>query len=311
MKRSVRGVAAWMAIAAMLLGGTVSAQEKTALTTEREKVSYAIGLDVGHSFEPVAPFIDLAAFERAVKNSFDGGKPLITQEEAQAADQALRINLAVTQGQQIPGMPPGSQPPAVAKDKVGLMLGGFAVGPSLEPLKNDIDLPVLMQAVRTVLSKSGTPLMNPSESQMVMEGFMSRRQMESAQRNRQEGLAWLAENKTKKGVITTASGLQYMVLREGNGARPMPSSRVRVNYVGKLKDGTTFDSSYDRGQPAEFSLQQVIAGWTEGVALMPVGAKYRFWIPSELAYGKNGAPGGKIGPDAALTFDVELMGILQ
>ena len=102
-----------------------------------------------------------------------------------------------------------------------------------------------------------------------------------------------------------------MVLREGNGARPLPSSRVRVNYVGKLLNGNTFDSSYDRGQPAEFSLTQVIPGWTEGVALMPIGAKYRFWIPSDLAYGPSGAPGGSIPPDATLTFDVELMGILQ
>lgn len=311
MKRSVRGVAAWMAITAMWLGGNVSAQEKTTLVSERDKVSYAIGLDVGRSFEPIANFIDLAAFERAVKNSFDGGQPLISQQDAQAADEALRVNLAVSQGQQLPGMPPGSKPPAVAKDKVGLMLGGFAVGPSLAPLKQDIDLPVMMQAIRTVLGKSGQPLMSNVESQTVMEGFMARRQSQAGQRNRDEGIKFMAANKAKKGVITTASGLQYMVLREGNGQRPMPSSRVRVNYVGTLLDGTKFDSSYDRGQPAEFSLQQVIPGWTEGVALMPVGAKYRFWIPGDLAYGKSGAPGGQIGPDATLTFDVELMGILQ
>lgn len=311
MKRSVRGIAAWVAISVSMLGGSVSAQEKTALTSEREKVSYAIGLDVGQSFEPVAAFLDVAAFERAVKNVFDGGKPLITEEEAKATDQALRVNIAAAQGQQLPGMPPGSKPPAVDKAKVGLMLGGFAVGPSLAPLKSDIDLPVLIQAMRTVLGKSGTPLMTPADAQATMQAFMTRRQGETAQRNRAEGIKFLAENKAKKGVLSTPSGLQYMVLREGNGARPTPSSRVRVNYVGTLLDGTKFDSSYDRGQPAEFGLNQVIAGWTEGVSLMPVGAKYRFWIPSELGYGKDGAPGGTIGPDATLTFDVELMGILQ
>lgn len=311
MKRSVRGIAAWVAITAIMLGGNVSAQDKTTLVSEREKISYAIGLDVGSSFEPIAPFLDLAAFERAIKNSLDGGKPLITEADAQATDQALRVALAASQGQQMPGMPPGSKPPAVAKDKVGLMLGGFAVGPSLAPLKQEIEVPVLMQAIRTVLNKSSERLMSQQESQAVLEGFMARRQSQAGQRNREEGNAFMAKNKTQKGVITTASGLQYMVLREGNGQRPLPSSRVRVNYVGKLLDGTEFDSSYSRGQPAEFGLQQVIAGWTEGVSLMPVGAKYRFWIPGDLAYGKSGAPGGQIGPDATLTFDVELMGVLQ
>ena len=109
--------------------------------------------------------------------------------------------------------------------------------------------------------------------------------------------------------LTTPSGLQYMVLREGSGPRPLPSDTVRVNYEGKLLDGTVFDSSYQRGEPAQFGLNQVIPGWTEGVGLMPVGAKYRFWIPSQLAYGSNGAPGGMIGPEATLTFDVELLGI--
>ncbi|MGS1078924.1 FKBP-type peptidyl-prolyl cis-trans isomerase N-terminal domain-containing protein [Pseudoxanthomonas beigongshangi] len=311
MKRSVRGFAACLAITFSMLGGSVSAQEKTALANEREKVSYSVGLDLGQSFEPIAKFIDLASFERAMKNAMDGGKPLISQEEAQATDQALRINLAASQGQQIPGMPPGSPPPAVAKDKVGLMLGSYMVGPSLAPLKQDLDLAVVMQAMRTALDKSAKPLLTAEEAKATMEAFMIRRQSESAQRNRAEGSKFLAENKVKKGVITTPSGLQYMVLREGNGARPTPSSRVRVNYAGALLDGTVFDSSYDRGQPAEFGLNQVIPGWTEGVSLMPVGAKYRFWIPGDLAYGKDGAPGGKIGPDATLTFDVELMGILQ
>src|SRR3546814_1489962 len=109
-------------------------------------------------------------------------------------------------------------------------------------------------------------------------------------------------------LFTTPSGLQYMVLRQGAGPRPKPSDRVRVNYRGTLLDGTVFDSSEQHGGAAEFGLNQVIAGWTEGVSMMPVGAKYRFWIPSELAYGKQGNPA--IEPNTTLVFDVELLAIL-
>jgi FKBP-type peptidyl-prolyl cis-trans isomerase FkpA len=311
MKRSGRGVAALVAITLSMLGGNLSAQEKTALVSERDKVSYAVGVDVASSFEPVGPFIDLAAFEKALTQSFAGGQPLLTENEARETDQALRVNIAASQGQPVPGMPPGSTPPPVDKTKVGQMLGGYVVGQALAPMKDDIDVAVLMQGMRTVLSKSGTPLLTAEQAQAEMQAFMTKRQGQAGARNREEGNRFLAENKGKKGVITTATGLQYMVLREGNGQRPQPSSRVRVNYVGTLLNGTKFDSSYDRGQPADFGLNQVIPGWTEGVALMPVGAKYRFWIPSDLAYGANGAPGGVIGPDATLTFDVELMSILQ
>ena len=315
MKRSIRGVAALVAATLAMMGGNVLAQNndqaaKTALVSERDKVSYAVGLDVGKSFQPVADFIDLAAFERSIRNVFDGGKPLMTEAEAKATDESLRMNLAVRQGAPVPGMAPGTQPPAVDKGKVGTMLGSFAVGPSLVPLKSEIDLGTLMQALRTSLAK-GQPLLSEQEAMATMQAYMTKKQGMAGQKNREEGAAFLSKNKTQPGVITTASGLQYTVLRPGNGARPTPTSKVRVNYEGKLLDGTVFDSSYQRGQPAEFGLNQVIAGWTEGVALMPVGSKYRFWIPSNLAYGASGTQGGPIGPDATLTFDVELMGILQ
>ena len=315
MKRSIRGVAALVAATLAMMGGNVLAQNndqagKTALVSERDKVSYAVGLDVGKSFQPVADFIDLAAFERSIRNVFDGGKPLMTEEEAKATDESLRKNLAVRQGAPVPGMAPGTQPPAVDKGKVGTMLGSFAVGPSLAPLKGEIDLGTLMQAVRTSLA-NGKPLLSEQEAMATMQAYMTKKQGMAGQKNREEGAAFLSKNKTQPGVITTPSGLQYTVLRPGNGARPTPTSKVRENYEGKLLDGTVFDSSYQRGQPAEFGLNQVIAGWTEGVALMPVGSKYRFWIPSNLAYGASGTQGGPIGPDATLTFDVELMGILQ
>ena len=124
--------------------------------------------------------------------------------------------------------------------------------------------------------------------------------------NKLEGEAFLAENSTKDGVITTASGLQYLVLTEGEGPSPSASTSVTVHYKGTTLDGKEFDSSYSRNAPATFPLNRVIAGWTEGVQLMNVGAKYRFFIPSDLAYGKRGA-GGDIPANATLIFEVELL----
>lgn len=119
---------------------------------------------------------------------------------------------------------------------------------------------------------------------------------------------FLAHNAREKGVITTASGLQYKILTEGTGPRPAAEDVVQVHYEGRLRDGTVFDSSYQRGEPVAFPLSQVIPGWTEGVQLMPVGSKFHFWIPPELGYGAEGA-GGVIPPNAVLEFDIELLAI--
>lgn len=127
-----------------------------------------------------------------------------------------------------------------------------------------------------------------------------------AQSALEKGRQFLQENGTKEGVITTPSGLQYKVLRPGSGKQPKATDVVEVHYEGRLIEGTIFDSSYARGETIEFPLDGVIAGWTEGVALMKEGAKYQLYIPSELAYGEDGA-GGDIGPDETLIFDVELI----
>ena len=124
-----------------------------------------------------------------------------------------------------------------------------------------------------------------------------------------EGEEFLAENAKKEGVITTESGLQYIIMKEGTGKKPTETSNVTVHYHGTTPDGTVFDSSVERGEPATFNLNQVIKGWTEGVALMKEGAKYKFFIPQELAYGANPRPGGPIKPYMPLIFEVELISI--
>ncbi|GHA71640.1 FKBP-type peptidyl-prolyl cis-trans isomerase N-terminal domain-containing protein [Cognatilysobacter bugurensis] len=297
--------------------GVVNPETKTMLSNDREKVSYAIGLDVGNSLKPIGPDLDVAALEQAMRHVFGGGKPTMSQQEAQATDQALRARIAAREGKAVPGSAPGAAAPAVDKSKVGTLIGSYMVGPSLTPIKDEVDLAVFLKGLRAAMSGE-TPALSEEEARTVLTAFGQRMQTKmqaqasaTGERNRAEGAVFLAKNKETKGVFTTPSGLQYMVLRQGAGERPKPGSRVRVNYEGKLLNDTVFDSSYERGEPAEFALNQVIPGWTEGVGMMPVGAKYRFWIPGDLAYGAKGTPGGPIGPNATLVFDVELMDILD
>jgi len=140
---------------------------------------------------------------------------------------------------------------------------------------------------------------------MKLQEKMMAKTQESAESNLAEGQKFLETNKTRQGVVTTASGLQYEVLTKGNGASPTAIDTVTVHYVGTLLDGTEFDSSLKRGEPATFQLGQVIRGWTEGLQLMKVGDKFKFYIPSELAYGPDG--GEPIGPNSTLIFEVELL----
>ena len=287
-------------------------QREPALSGERDKVSYMVGMDVARSIAPAGPDIDLAAFERALRNAFDGGKPMLAEAEIKSVAQALMQRIAARGGK----APAGAATPQVARDKVGYLVGGD-VGRSLAPIKHELDIRVLMQALETGL-RNGKPLLAEAEANAIRAAFSQRVQARlqaqataAADKNRVQGAAFLAKNKTVKGVFATPTGLQYMVLRQGAGARPKASDQVRVNYQGSLLDGTVFDSSYANGQPVEFMLNQVIPGWTEGLGLMPVGSKYRFWIPGDLAYGAQGTPGGPIGPNSTLVFDVELMGILN
>ena len=202
-----------------------------------------------------------------------------------------------------------------AKDKQSYSIG-FDMGSSIKKNGIDVDPNILTKAIKDSLS-GGKPLMTEQEMREAIGALqkdMAAKQQEKVkmmgEKNKKEGEAFLAENKKKEGVTTLPSGLQYVILAEGTGKQPKATDTVTVQYRGTLIDGTEFDSSYKRGQPATFTLNQVIKGWTEGVQLMKEGGKIRLFVPSELAYGDRGA-GAQIGPNAALVFEVELLSVGQ
>ncbi|MDD6836610.1 MAG: FKBP-type peptidyl-prolyl cis-trans isomerase, partial [bacterium] len=143
--------------------------------------------------------------------------------------------------------------------------------------------------IQAIKGDSAAMKMTPETAQQYLQTYFVEASAKEAAQNKEAGEKFLAENKTKEGVITTESGLQYKVEKEGTGEKPTAADRVKVHYTGTLLDGTKFDSSVDRGEPAEFGVSQVIRGWTEGLQIMPAGSKYIFWIPSDLAYGERGA----------------------
>lgn len=306
----VRGLSALLLAVMLACAGNAVAQDKVSLDTERDRISYMVGVDVSRSLAAFQPDIDLATFERSLRHAIAGGEPLLTPAESAVLQPALQQRAAARNGGRIPGMAPGSMPPEVDSAKIGLMLGGD-VGRSLVQLSDQLDPAVVMQALRTAFA-GGAPLLSQPQMEETSRLLGERMQAKAAlvgEENRKAGADFLAANRTAKGVFTTGSGLQYQVVRQGSGNRPMATDTVRVQYQGALLDGTVFDSSYQRGTPAEFALRDVIAGWTEGLTLMSAGAKYRFWIPSELGYGGRGSP-PIIGPNATLVFDVELLDIL-
>jgi FKBP-type peptidyl-prolyl cis-trans isomerase FklB len=216
--------------------GSTVAKKSVVLTlkTQKDKASYAIGLNIGKSMHKDSVDVDTSILLRGLKDGLAGSKPLLTDDEARAAMVTLQTDLRKKQ-----------------------------------------------------------------EEKILVQG----------EANKKEGEAFLAENKTKDGVVTLPSGLQYKILKEGTGPKPTAADTVVCNYKGTLLDNTEFDSSYKRGQPATFPVGGVIKGWTEALQLMPVGSKWQLFIPSELGYGARGGPGGGIGPNATLVFEVELMSI--
>lgn len=191
---------------------------------------------------------------------------------------------------------------------------GLNFGRNLSRQGADFDLDKVMAGLRDGIEGNEAWLddeeIRTSMQQMQKQWMEAKRKQreELGMKNKEEGAAFLAENGQRDGVLTTESGLQYEILVTGDGDVPTAEDRVEVHYTGKLLDGTVFDSSHDRGQPAKFGVTRVIKGWTEALQMMPVGSKWKLYIPSDLAYAERGA-GANIGPNATLTFEVELLGI--
>jgi FKBP-type peptidyl-prolyl cis-trans isomerase FklB len=195
------------------------------------------------------------------------------------------------------------------KQKLSYSMGIF-FGQTVIRQEMEIDIPSFMQAVEDVLNKSEKKL-SDDEMQKIINAYQKKekeKQITQSTNSKEDGEKFLAENRNNDGVIVLASGLQYKIIKNGEGIKPLADSRVVVHYRGTLINGTEFDSSYARGEPIELGLNQVIKGWQEALQLMPVGSKWEVFIPSKLAYGERGA-GRVIGPNSTLIFDIELLSI--
>ena len=180
---------------------------------------------------------------------------------------------------------------------------------NLKTLPDSANVDALIAGFTEALKGQKTS-MTPEAAQAFLQTYFMEASAKQATKAKEEGDKFLAENKTKEGIITTESSLQYKVVTEGKGVKPTAEDKVKVHYKGTLLDGKVFDSSIERGEPAEFGVGQGIKGWTEGLQLMPVGSKYTFWIPSDLAYGERVA-GQDIKPNSVLVFEVELLEIVK
>lgn len=187
---------------------------------------------------------------------------------------------------------------------VGMSLGGSLLQQNLQGISPE----VITEAIKDTFEQKELKY-TPEEANTIIQNFLQEKSEAEFGDNKAKGDVFLAENLKKEGITATESGLQYEVIKEGAGDKPTNTSNVTVHYHGTLIDGTVFDSSVDRGQPASFGVNQVIPGWTEALQLMPIGSKYRLYIPHNLAYGATPHPGGPIEPFMALIFDVELIEI--
>lgn len=223
---------------------------------------------------------------------------------------AMTVLAACSQGQK------GRVDLKTEMDSVSYAIGAD-IGMNFKRSKLDsVNLEAMKMGLRDGLDS--TAMMDEETLQGVVQAYMMKLQKDrmaeeskAGEANRVAGEEYLAKNGKRDGVTTTASGLQYEVITMGTGPKPMETDRVRVHYAGTLLDGTEFDSSYKRGEPAEFGVNQVIPGWVEGIQMMPTGSKWKLHIPSDLAYGPSGGPGGSIPPNSVLVFEVELLEVLK
>ena len=243
----------------------------------------------------IAATLALAACDKSAQKPVDVTSPADAQAEAGDARQSY------------PGLP-------TEKEQVSYTIG-MAMGKQLAEIKDEVNLDTVVKAMRSQMAGEKL-LLTDEQGKEIMQKFgekmqakMIAKMADEARANQEKGDKFLAGNGKKPGVVTTASGLQYQVLTEGKGEKPSATDGVKVHYKGTLLDGTEFDSSYKRGEPAVMPLQGVIPGWAEGLQLMPVGSKYRFWIPAKLAYGEQAPP--MIGPNQMLEFEVELLEIVK
>jgi FKBP-type peptidyl-prolyl cis-trans isomerase FklB len=216
-------------------------------------------------------------------------------------------------GKQLENVPPPvGAPPELKTDKQKFSYGlGFNLGMNARRIASELDLATMLRGVADSVSGKALPIPEAELNQVMqryskeIETRMKEKLKDVAAKNKKEGEAFLAANKSKEGVKTLPSGLQYKVINSGKGATPGPTDMVLAHYHGTLIDGTVFDSSVERGEPAEFPVNRVIKGWTEALQLMKVGDKWQLFVPSTLAYGEE-SPSDKIGPNSVLIFDVEL-----
>lgn len=234
--------------------------------------------------------------------------PLITFASTETPEETVKPEETVAQ--------PQEQPAALSsqQDKLSYSFGQN-IGNSLKQQKIELNLDLLMKGIQDAIADKKS-LLTPEEMANVLKEFQKERfaklaeeRKALAETNLKEEETFLTANKAKEGVITLPSGLQYKVITQGTGKTPKATDQVTTHYRGTLIDGTEFDSSYKRGKPATFAVNQVIPGWTEALQLMKEGDKWQLFVPAKLGYGDRGVPGGKIGPNATLIFDIELISV--
>jgi FKBP-type peptidyl-prolyl cis-trans isomerase FklB len=251
----------------------VQAEEELNLSTEKNRVSYSVGLNLGNHFKRRAIDADLNTVTDAIRDVYAG------KEKTLPAD---------------------ADEKTVSSYNLGLQIGQSFKRPGVE-----VDVSVLKVGMEHALENQ-KPLLTTDEIRETLVTLQRQMTLVISEKNQKEGESFLAENKQKPDVVTLPSGLQYKIIEEGEGESPKLTDRVTVHYRGTFIDGTQFDSSYDRAEPAVFQLNRVIEGWQEGLQLMKPGAKWQLVIPSHLAYKESGSPAG-IGPHATLIFEVELI----